>query len=45
MSFTFTAVMMIGAAQSWFLYTYVLVPFHMGFLKIVIFISVVAEFV
>jgi len=45
MSFTFTAVMMIGAALSWFIYTYVMVPFQLGFLKIVIFIGVVAAFV
>lgn len=45
MSFTFTAVMLIGAALNWLIYTYVMVPYHLGFLKIVIFIGVVAAFV
>ena len=45
MSFTFTMVMMIGAALNWLIYTYVMIPFHLGFLKIVIFIGVVAAFV
>lgn len=45
MSFTFTAVMLISAALNWLIYTYVMVPFQLGFLKIVIFIGVVAAFV
>ena len=45
MSFTFTMVMMIGAALNWLIYTYVMVPFQLGFLKIVICIGVVAAFV
>jgi len=45
MSFTFTAVMLIGAALNWVIYEYVMIPFHLGFLKIVIFIGVVAAFV
>jgi len=45
MSFTFTMVMMIGAALNWLIYTYVMVPFQLGFLKIVIFIGVVAALV
>jgi electron transport complex protein RnfA len=45
MSFTFTAVMLIGAALNWLIYTYVMIPYHLGFLKIVIFIGVVAAFV
>jgi electron transport complex protein RnfA len=45
MSFTFTAVMLIGAVLNWLIYTYVMVPFQLGFLKIVIFIGVVAAFV
>lgn len=45
MSFTFTAVMLIGAALNWLIYTYVMVPYQLGFLKIVIFIGVVAAFV
>lgn len=45
MSFTFTAVMLVGAALNWVIYEYVMIPFHLGFLKIVIFIGVVAAFV
>ncbi len=45
MSFTFTGVMLIGAVLNWLIYTYVMVPFHLGFLKIVISIGVVAAFV
>ena len=45
MSFTFTAVMLVAAALNWLIYTYVMVPFQLGFLKIVIFIGVVAAFV
>jgi electron transport complex protein RnfA len=45
MSFTFTAVMLIGAALNWVIYEYVMIPYHLGFLKIVIFIGVVAAFV
>ncbi|HEY6011180.1 MAG TPA: Rnf-Nqr domain containing protein [Nitrospirota bacterium] len=45
MSFTFTAVMLIGAVLNWLIYTYVMIPFQLGFLKIVIFIGVVAAFV
>ena len=45
MSFTFTGVMLIGAALNWFIYKYVMMPLHIGFLKIVIFIGVIAAFV
>lgn len=45
MSFTFTMVMLISAALNWLIYTYVMVPYHLWFLKIVIFIGVVAAFV
>lgn len=45
MSFTFTAVMMIGAALNWLIYNYVMVPLGIGFLKIVVFIGVIAGFV
>ncbi len=45
MSFTFTAVMLIQAVLNWIIYTYVMVPYHLGFLKIVIFIGTVAAFV
>jgi electron transport complex protein RnfA len=45
MSFTFTAVMLISACLNWLMYTYVMIPYHLGFLKIVIFIGVIAAFV
>jgi electron transport complex protein RnfA len=45
MSFTFTAVMLVEAVLNWVIYTYVMVPYHLGFLKIVIFIGTVAAFV
>jgi H+/Na+-translocating ferredoxin:NAD+ oxidoreductase subunit A len=45
MSFTFTAVMLIQAVLNWIIYTYVMVPYNLGFLKIVIFIGTVAAFV
>jgi electron transport complex protein RnfA len=45
MSFTFTAVMLIQAVLNWIIYTYVMIPFHLDFLKIVIFIGTVAAFV
>ncbi len=45
MSFTFTAVMMVEAALNWVIYNYVLIPYNLEFLKIVIFIGVVAAFV
>ncbi len=45
MSFTFTAVMLIQAVLNWIIYTYVMIPYHLGFLKIVIFIGTVAAFV
>ena len=45
MSITFTAVMMISAALSWLIFTYVMVPLDITFLKIIIFIGVVAGFV
>lgn len=45
MSITFTSVMMISAGLSWFIYTYVMVPFDITFLKIIIFIGIVATFV
>jgi electron transport complex protein RnfA len=45
MSFTFTAVMLISAALNWVIYKYVMLPLHIGYLKIVIFIGVVAAFV
>jgi electron transport complex protein RnfA len=45
MSFTFTAVMFIQAVLNWLIWTYIMVPFNLGFLKIVIFIGTVAAFV
>ncbi|MFQ3573753.1 MAG: Rnf-Nqr domain containing protein [Thermodesulfovibrionales bacterium] len=45
MSITFTSVMMISAGISWFVYNYLMIPFDITFLKIIIFIGVVATFV
>jgi electron transport complex protein RnfA len=45
MSITFTAVMMISAALSWVVFNYVMVPLDLTFLKIVIFIGIIAAFV
>jgi electron transport complex protein RnfA len=45
MSLTFTAVMMISAALSWVAFKYVLIPFNLSFLKIVVFIGIVAGLV
>jgi electron transport complex protein RnfA len=45
MSVTFTMVMMLSAALSWVVFTFVLVPFQLTFLKIVVFIGIVAGLV
>jgi electron transport complex protein RnfA len=45
MSITFTSVMVIAAALSWLVYQYVMIPLEITFLKIVIFIGIVAAFV
>ncbi len=45
MSITFTAVMIISAAASWIIFNYLMVPLHLQFLKIVVFIGVVAGLV
>jgi electron transport complex protein RnfA len=45
MSITFTAVMMISAAASWIIFNYLMIPLHLQFLKIVVFIGVVAGLV
>lgn len=45
MSMTFTAVMVISAALSWLVYNLVMLPVGLGFLKIVVFIGIVAGFV
>lgn len=45
MSITFAAVMVISAALAWFVYRYAMVPLDITFLKIVVFIGIVAAFV
>lgn len=45
MSITFTSVMVIAAALSWLAFNYIMVPLEITFLKIVIFIGIVAAFV
>jgi electron transport complex protein RnfA len=45
MSITFTAVMVISAALAWVVYTYAMIPLELTFLKIIIFIGIVAAFV
>lgn len=45
MSITFTAVMMISAAFSWLIFNYVMVPLDITFLKIIVFIGVIAGLV
>jgi electron transport complex protein RnfA len=45
MSITFAAVMVISAALSWLVFMYIMVPLEITFLKIIIFIGVVAAFV
>lgn len=45
MSITFTAVMVISAALAWLVYFYVMIPLELTFLKIIIFIGIVAAFV
>lgn len=45
MSVTFTAVMVISAALSWLIYKTIMIPLNLTFLKIVIFIGIVAGFV
>jgi len=45
MSITFIAVMVVSAAFSWLIFTHIMVPFDLTFLKIVIFIGVVAALV
>ena len=39
MSITFTVVMMVSAALSWVVFRYILLPFDLVFLKIVVFIA------
>lgn len=45
MSITFTAVMVISSVLSWAVYKFIMVPYHLEYLKIVIFIGIVAAFV
>jgi electron transport complex protein RnfA len=45
MSITFTSVMMISAGLSWLIYFLIMIPLQIEFLKIVVFIGVVAAFV
>lgn len=45
MSITFTSVMIISSGISWFIFNHVLIPLNITFLKIIVFIGVVAGFV
>ena len=45
MSITFTSVMVISAPLIWVVFTYVMVPLGLEFLKIIVFIGIVAAFV
>lgn len=45
MSITFCSVMVISAALCWVVYRYIMIPLDIAFLKIVIFIGIVAAFV
>jgi electron transport complex protein RnfA len=45
MSITFTSVMVISAALAWVVYVYAMIPLGLTFLKIIVFIGIVAAFV
>ena len=45
MSITFTSVMMISAALSWIIFHFIMIPLEITFLKIIVFIGIVAGFV
>ncbi len=45
MSITFTSVMVISAALIWVVFTYIMVPLDITFLKIIVFIGIIAAFV
>ena len=45
MSITFTMVMVVSAALSWVVYEFIMIPYELTFLKIIVFIGVVAAFV
>ena len=42
MGITFTIVMVVSAIMSWFFYQYIMKPFHLNFLQIVVFIGLVS---
>jgi electron transport complex protein RnfA len=42
MGVVFTIVMLVSASMSWLFYTFILVPFNLGFLQIVVFIGLVS---
>ncbi len=45
MSITFTMVMVVSAALSWVVYQFIMIPLELEFLKIIVFIGIVAAFV
>ncbi|MBI4843806.1 MAG: RnfABCDGE type electron transport complex subunit A [Nitrospirae bacterium] len=45
MSITFTAVMVVSAALSWVVFQYIMVPLDITFLKIIVFIGIIAALV
>ena len=45
MSITFTMVMVVSAALSWVVYQFIMIPLQLEFLKIIVFIGIVAAFV
>lgn len=45
MSITFTMVMVVSAALSWVVYQFIMIPLQLTFLKIIVFIGIVAAFV
>ncbi len=42
MGVVFTIVMVVSASMSWFFYNYILIPYNLGFLEIVVFIGLVS---
>jgi electron transport complex protein RnfA len=42
MGVVFTIVMLVSASMSWFFYKFILIPFNLGFLQIVVFIGLVS---
>ncbi len=42
MGVVFTIVMVVSASMSWFFYNFILVPYNLGFLEIVVFIGLVS---